>query len=293
MALLTDLATLKFSCFNRDEIEMMLQWRTLQKGDFVDVEHGTYGHLYERERRMHWLYYVEDQKENEQEMLWRLDLHYDAGQEACYKASIDHPLEDYFKDTEARFNLTMPVVLKGSEDMPILVEMVNKNMLDNRYELGSEFELNMNFSVVDLELFSSRKEWQAGLPEQEANAEIKEVMPFGVMVDQMRINGEKISDDVIQLFKNVMTEIRINPVELVNMVGEVIKVDEINLGNDVMLYDLTVKNNCGQFHMPVPSVFIEAEDIEPGVFVSALGFFSALYLNDCTKIEEAEDVILH
>lgn len=284
MALLTNQATLAYACFDRDELEQMLQWRVIQEGTFVEVKHGVYAHLYDQARRMHWLHYMEDEEregEDEGVRSWRLDLHIDAGR---YTARFDVPLEDFFADSDARFSLTTPMLLAGDgEDLPILVELVNKNMIDGRKETNEAFDINLSFSVLEMDVFASRQEWQTQVsPDQEG---MTDLFPIGLAVEEMMRDGEHVEDEVIGIFKHIAEDLRINPIQVCNLAGVVQKVDVVPLGNNIVYYDVTVETSAGSFRLPVPEVFLEAGDLEPGVFISTLGFFSGLYLNDISERE--------
>lgn len=284
MALLTNQATLSFSCFDRDELEQMLQWRVIQEGTFVEVKHGVYAHLYDQARRMHWLHYMEDEEgegEEEGARSWRLDLHMEAGR---YTARFDLPLEDFFVDSDARFSLTTPMLLvNDGEDLPILVELVNKNMLDGHKKTDEAFDLNLNFSVLELDTFASRQEWQAQVPPEQEG--MSDIFPLGLAVEEMMRDGQKIEDEVIAFFKHIAEDLRINPIQLTNLSGVVQKVDVVPLGHNIVYYDVTVETSAGTFRLPVPETFLESGDLEEGVFISTLGFFSGLYLNDLSDRE--------
>ncbi len=299
MALLTSLATLSLSCFDRDEIEEMLQWRVLQEGDFVDVAHGTYAHFYDQPRRMHWLHYLEDEhSENPEDAVWRLDLHYEGGEDAFYTVSCDVDLEAQFATQDARFSLTMPLVYEyNGEKIGILVDMVNKNMMDPKKHSEGPFDVSMNFNVLDIELFPDRNAWQvAAKAASDAQGEVRDLMPLGLVAEQVLSKGEKLDDELIGFLKYVADFIRINPIELMNLVGTVQDVEQIPLGNDIDLYDITLATDCGVFHLPIPESVVEVNDIEPGIFLSTVGFFSAMFLNeagdsDGKKDGEKENVI--
>lgn len=295
MALLTSLATLSLSCFDRDEIEEMLQWRVLQEGDFVDVAHGTYAHFYDQPRRMHWLHYLEDEHSDKPEdAVWRLDLHYEGGKDAFYTVSCDVDLEEQFATQDARFSLTMPLVYEyNGEKIGILVDMVNKNMMDPKKHSTGSFDVSMNFNVLDIELFPDRDAWQtAAQAASKIQKESRDLMPLGLLAEQVLSKGEKLDDELIGFLKYVAEVIRVNPIELMNLVGTVQEVEQIPLGNDIDLYDVTLSTDCGVFHLPIPESVVEVNDIEPGIFLSTVGFFSAMFLNEAGDTNgEKENVI--
>lgn len=288
MAFISSQATLSYSCFTRDELEQMLLWRVMQEGNFMEVKHGAYAHLYDANRRMHWLQYIEDiegeEESSESDANWRLDLHIDGGR---YTVRCDVPLEPFFADVDARFSNATPILFNGKDfEFPLIVELVNKNMLDEKRHSEEPFDINMSFAILDLTLFANRQEWIASLAESGEIEEPPEVMQLGMVVEQSMREGEEPDEDVISVMKGVAEEFNLNPITLVNLAGTVTNVGSIDVGNDILNYDVTLETHVGEFRVIVPESFIEADDIEPGVFLSTMGFFSALYLNDASDRNE-------
>ncbi len=296
MALNIPLTTMALTCFNRDEIEDMLQWRVLQDGQFLDVAHGTYTHLYEQERRMHWFHYLEDEEGNEKtDASWRLDLHYEAGAEAVRNARLEDSLNWSLQvsDQDNRFHPPVPVVLKhNDQDVHLVVELVNKNMMPETISSQDTFELSINFIPLNFELFPSLDDMIGSMQHEIENVpEIPNIFPMGLLLDQMMASEEGLDEDMQTYIQNIVAAERINPVLLTHIAAPIVKVEEIPLGNSASVYDVTLQTEAGEFHMPISNIYPEAQDLEAGLYIYVTGFFSAMYMSDFKQAPPKENVI--
>ncbi|MDU1028877.1 MAG: hypothetical protein E7A50_05225 [Clostridiales bacterium] len=303
MALLTDVATLSLSCFNQDEIEDMLQWHVLQNGNFIDTTYGTYTHLHNTARHMHFFHYLEDDGNDagneEKDVPWRLDLHVDTGKKGNIRATLDPQIvEDIFASVDNRFNNLVPILAKfeesgAKEGTALLVDFVNKNMLPADAK-GSEFEMNLNVSVLDIDFFESRAGWieKEGLSPDQVD-ETPGVFPLGMVINQMMQDdeAEEVDEQAIGLMRYAAQDLRINPLGLMNINGVVESVEDIHLGNNVYNYILGVKTDLGVFYAVVPERFVQVEEVTAGNYVALIGFFSGIYIGEPEKQGKKENVV--
>lgn len=299
MAFLTDVATLSLTCFNRNEIEDMMQWHVLQGGNFIDTAKGTYAHLHDPARRLHFFHYLEDDGQEagpeQKDVPWRLDLHADTGKAGNVQVSIAEDIKkDMVASQDARFNNLTPVLLpvEGREEpVTILVDLINKNMIPAADQV---IDLNLNVSVLDMQFFANREDWvsQAGLSPDQAK-EAPDMFPLGIAVNRMmqEKDTENMDDQAVALMRYAAEDLAINPIGLMNMNGTVESVEQIHLGNGLYNYLLALKTDLGVFRTVVPERFIQVEEVSEGNYITLIGFFSGIYIGEPANKEDKEKVV--
>ena len=82
MAFLKELMNLQLSCFNHDELEEMMQWYILQRGDAKETGNGMSTHYYDADKHMHFFHYFEPNGDSNENGTWRIDVHFDTGRDS-------------------------------------------------------------------------------------------------------------------------------------------------------------------------------------------------------------------
>ena len=120
MAFLKELMNLQLSCFSHDELEEMLQWYILQRGDAKETGNGMITHYFDESRHLHFFHYLETQGDSMEDGIWRVDVHYDTGRESDSIIALEKDLDAYISTEDDRFDTALPVTWKlGDKLVPV------------------------------------------------------------------------------------------------------------------------------------------------------------------------------
>lgn len=211
MAFLTELTNLNASCFTYDEIEEMMQWFVIQRGDAKKTDAGMITHFFDQNRRLHWFHYLEAENDQIENGSWRMDVHYDSGKESDSFIQLEKASENYLHTSETRFDTLLPVTWKlGDVAQPILLEVANKNDLA-KVESGQTIRANINFFAIDAEVIRTKKDYQSKKKQVEL-PEIGQLATSGLMYSLLlQNNPEKRDAEFEALLQEVMESSALYP----------------------------------------------------------------------------------
>lgn len=278
MAFLKELTNLNTSCFNQDELEEMMQWYVIQRGDGKNAPHGMITHFYDAERAFHWFHYLETEDGNEENGSWRMDVHFDSGRESDAFIQIEQAGDTYLQTEDDRFDTSLPAVwVHGSEKTPVVLEVANKNDLKDQ-NAGENIAVNLNMFAYNIDIIHTKKEY-AARSKTSALPKIGEFIPAGLLYSMVTSKDAEQRDLQFEaLLQDVVKNYRVNPVTFANGIFKIKNFEQIATGEMTYLYDVTVDCQGTDLHIIVPPFHTALKDLKKGRYLYVNGMMTAMVL---------------
>lgn len=276
MAFLKELMNLQLSCFGHDELEEMMQWYILQRGSAKETEYGMTTHYFDKDRHLHYFHYLETKGDNQEDGLWRVDCHYDTGDNSV--VALQNDLEELLGSEDGRFDTAVPAVWKVGEKMlPILMETANKNDLKN-VEKGAPVAVNLNMFPIHVDIIHTKKDYNK-LAKEAAMPEVGAFVPAGLLYSAMLEEGKGERDPQFEaMLQTITQEYRIVPFSFAQGVFKIKSFDLVKLGGMDELYDIVVDCEGEDLHVVAPSYMSALKDLKKGRYLNVSGFLTGMIL---------------
>lgn len=278
MAFLKELMNLQITCFNHDELEEMIQWYILQRGDAKETENGMITHFYDENRHLHFFHYLETKDENMENGIWRVDVHYDSGRESDSVVALERDIDAYISSEDDRFDTVLPVNWKlGDKVLPVLVEMANKNDLKDA-KAGEPIACNINFFAFDVNIINTKKDYnnkkkQTDLPE------IGTFLPTGLIYSAMTAeNKDKRDPEFEKMLQMLVHDYRVMPFSFSQGIFKIKSFEKVQMGEYTALYDIVVDCEGQPLHVIAPIYFSALQNLKKGRYLDVSGMLIGMVL---------------
>lgn len=278
MAFLKELMNLQLSCFNHDELEEMIQWYILQRGDAKDTEHGMITHYYDEARHLHFFHYLETQDEQMENGIWRVDVHYDSGRESDSVIALEQDFSYFSGDEDARFDTALPVNWKVDDKaFPILLEMANKNDLQG-VMAGEPVSANINMFAFNANIINTKKDYNAQKKQGDL-PEIGSLIPSGMAYSALVAeDASKRNEEFEEMLQVLVKDYRIMPFSICQGIFKIREFEQVQMGGAASLYDITVECEGQPLHVLAPVYIPAMRNLKKGRYLDVSGMLMGMVL---------------
>lgn len=278
MAFFKELTNLNTSCFNHDELEEMMQWYVIQRGDGKDAPNGMTTHFFDAERHLHWFHYLETEEGNEESGSWRMDVHFDSGKESDTLIQLEQSSDVYLQTEDNRFDTSLPAVwIHDEEKTPVVLEVANKNDLKGQ-GAGENIAVNLNMFAYNVEIIHTKKDYNnraktVSLPK------IGEFIPAGLVYSMVTSkDADKRDPQFEALLQEVVQHYRVNPLTFANGIFKIKSFEQVATGEMTYLYKVVVDCQGADLCIVVPPFHAALKDLKKGRYIYVNGVMNAMIL---------------
>ncbi len=278
MAFLKELMNLQMTCFNHDELEEMMQWYILQRGDAKETGNGMITHYYDENRHLHFFHYLETKDENMEDGIWRVDVHYDSGRASDSVIALEQDLDNYISSEDDRFDTVLPVTWKlGEKLVPVLLETANKNDLRN-VAAGETIAANINMYAFDVDIINTKKDYN----NKKKNADLPEIgdfLPTGLIYSAMVAEDkEKRDAEFEKMLQMLVQDYRIMPFTFSQGIFKIKSFEKVETGAMTSLYDIVVDCEGQDLHVIAPVYLSALKNLKKGRYLDVSGMLVGMIL---------------
>lgn len=278
MAFLKELMNLQMTCFNHDELEEMMQWYILQRGDAKETGNGMITHYYDENRHLHFFHYLETKDENMEDGIWRVDVHYDSGRASDSVIALEKDLDNYISSEDDRFDTVLPVTWKlGEKLVPVLLETANKNDLRN-VAAGETIAANINMYAFDVDIINTKKDYN----NKKKNADLPEIgdfLPTGLIYSAMVAEDKENRDaEFEKMLQMLVQDYRIMPFTFSQGIFKIKSFEKVETGAMTSLYDIVVDCEGQDLHVIAPVYLSALKNLKKGRYLDVSGMLVGMIL---------------
>ncbi len=278
MAFLKELMNLQMTCFNHDELEEMMQWYILQRGDAKETGNGMITHYYDENRHLHFFHYLETKDENMEDGIWRVDVHYDSGRASDSVIALEQDLDNYISSEDDRFDTVLPVTWKlGEKLVPVLLETANKNDLRN-VAAGETIAANINMYAFDVDIINTKKDYN----NKKKNADLPEIgdfLPTGLIYSAMVAEDKENRDaEFEKMLQMLVQDYRIMPFTFSQGIFKIKSFEKVETGAMTSLYDIVVDCEGQDLHVIAPVYLSALKNLKKGRYLDVSGMLVGMIL---------------
>ena len=278
MAFLKELMNLQMTCFSHDELEEMMQWYILQRGDAKETGNGMITHYFDENRHLHFFHYLETKDENMEDGIWRVDVHYDSGRDSDSVIALEKDLDNYISSEDDRFDTVLPVTCKlGEKLVPVLLETANKNDLRN-VSAGETIAANINMFAFDVNIINTKKDYNT----KKKNADLPEIgdfLPTGLIYSAMVAEDkEKRDTEFEKMLQMLVQDYRIMPFTFSQGIFKIKSFEKVETGAMTSLYDIVVDCEGQDLHVIAPVYLSALKNLKKGRYLDVSGMLMGMIL---------------
>lgn len=278
MAFLKELMNLQMTCFNHDELEEMMQWYILQRGDAKETGNGMITHYYDENRHLHFFHYLETKDESMEDGIWRVDVHYDSGRASDSVIALEKDLDNYISSEDDRFDTVLPVTWKlGEKLIPVLLETANKNDLRN-VSAGETIAANINMYAFDVDIINTKKDYNT----KKKNGDLPEIgdfLPTGLIYSAMVAEDkEKRDAEFEKMLQMLVQDYRIMPFTFSQGIFKIKSFEKVETGAMTGLYDIVVDCEGQDLHVVAPVYLSALKNLKKGRYLDVSGMLVGMIL---------------
>ena len=278
MAFLKELMNLQMTCFSHDELEEMMQWYILQRGDAKETGNGMITHYFDENRHLHFFHYLETKDENMEDGIWRVDVHYDSGRDSDSVIALEKDLDNYISSEDDRFDTVLPVTWKlGEKLVPVLLETANKNDLRN-VSAGETIAANINMFAFDVNIINTKKDYNT----KKKNADLPEIgdfLPTGLIYsDMVAEDKEKRDTEFEKMLQMLVQDYRIMPFTFSQGIFKIKSFEKVETGAMTSLYDIVVDCEGQDLHVIAPVYLSALKNLKKGRYLDVSGMLMGMIL---------------
>ena len=278
MAFLKELMNLQMTCFSHDELEEMMQWYILQRGDAKETGNGMITHYFDENRHLHFFHYLETKDENMEDGIWRVDVHYDSGRDSDSVIALEKDLDNYISSEDDRFDTVLPVTWKlGEKLVPVLLETANKNDLRN-VSAGETIAANINMFAFDVNIINTKKDYNT----KKKNADLPEIgdfLPTGLIYSAMVAEDkEKRDTEFEKMLQMLVQDYRIMPFTFSQGIFKIKSFEKVETGAMTSLYDIVVDCEGQDLHVIAPVYLSALKNLKKGRYLDVSGMLMGMIL---------------
>ena len=278
MAFLKELMNLQMTCFSHDELEEMMQWYILQRGDAKETGNGMITHYFDENRHLHFFHYLETKDENMEDGIWRVDVHYDSGRDSDSVIALEKDLDNYISSEDDRFDTVLPVTWKLSEKLvPVLLETANKNDLRN-VSAGETIAANINMFAFDVNIINTKKDYNT----KKKNTDLPEIgdfLPTGLIYSAMVAEDkEKRDTEFEKMLQMLVQDYRIMPFTFSQGIFKIKSFEKVETGAMTSLYDIVVDCEGQDLHVIAPVYLSALKNLKKGRYLDVSGMLMGMIL---------------
>lgn len=278
MAFLKELMNLQMTCFSHDELEEMMQWYILQRGDAKETGNGMITHYFDENRHLHFFHYLETKDENMEDGIWRVDVHYDSGRDSDSVIALEKDLDNYISSEDDRFDTVLPVTWKlGEKLVPVLLETANKNDLRN-VSAGETIAANINMFAFDVDIINTKKDYNT----KKKNADLPEIgdfLPTGLIYSAMVAEDkEKRDTEFEKMLQMLVQDYRIMPFTFSQGIFKIKSFEKVETGAMTSLYDIVVDCEGQDLHVIAPVYLSALKNLKKGRYLDVSGMLMGMIL---------------
>ena len=278
MAFLKELMNLQMTCFSHDELEEMMQWYILQRGDAKETGNGMITHYFDENRHLHFFHYLETKDENMEDGIWRVDVHYDSGRDSDSVIALEKDLDNYISSEDDRFDTVLPVTWKlGEKLVPVLLETANKNDLRN-VSAGETIAANINMFAFDVNIINTKKDYNT----KKKNADLPEIgdfLPTGLIYSAMVAEDkEKRDTEFEKMLQMLVQDYRIMPFTFSQGIFKLKSFEKVETGARTSLYDIVVDCEGQDLHVIAPVYLSALKNLKKGRYLDVSGMLMGMIL---------------
>ena len=279
MAFLKELMNLQMTCFSHDELEEMIQWYILQRGDAKETGNGMITHYYDENRHLHFFHYLETNDENLEAGIWRVDVHFDTGRTSDTVVALEKDLDVYVSSEDDRFDTALPVNWKiGEKVIPVLVEMANKNDLRD-VKAGEPIPANINMFAFDADIINTKKDYNAKKKLVGDLPEIGDFLPTGLIYSALTAeDADKRDKDFEAMLQALVQDYRIMPFSFSQGIFKIKSFEKVNMGQYTTLYDIVVDCEGQELHVIAPVYLSALKNLKKGRYLDVSGMLTGMIL---------------
>ena len=276
MAFLKELMNLQMTCFSHDELEEMMQWYILQRGDAKETGNGMITHYFDENRHLHFFHYLETKDENMEDGIWRVDVHYDSGRDSDSVIALEKDLDNYISSEDDRFDTVLPVTWKlGEKLVPVLLETANKNDLRN-VSAGETIAANINMFAFDVNIINTKKDYNT----KKKNADLPEIgdfLPTGLIYSAM-VAEDKRDTEFEKMLQMLVQDYRIMPFTFSQGIFKIKSFEKVETGAMTSLYDIVVDCEGQDLHVIAPVYLSALKNLKKGRYLDVSGMLMGMIL---------------
>ncbi len=278
MAFLKELMNLQMTCFSHDELEEMMQWYILQRGDAKETGNGMITHYFDENRHLHFFHYLETKDENMEDGIWRVDVHYDSGRDSDSVVALEKDLDHYISSEDDRFDTVLPVTWKlGEKLVPVLLETANKNDLRN-VSAGETIAANINMFAFDVDIINTKKDYNT----KKKNTDLPEIgdfLPTGLIYSAMVAEDkEKRDTEFEKMLQMLVQDYRIMPFTFSQGIFKIKSFEKVETGAMTSLYDIVVDCEGQDLHVIAPVYLSALKNLKKGRYLDVSGMLMGMIL---------------
>ena len=278
MAFLKELMNLQMTCFSHDELEEMMQWYILQRGDAKETGNGMITHYFDENRHLHFFHYLETKDENMEDGIWRVDVHYDSGRDSDSVIALEKDLDNYISSEDDRFDTVLPVTWKlGEKLVPVLLETANKNDLRN-VSAGETIAANINMFAFDVNIINTKKDYNT----KKKNADLPEIgdfLPTGLIYSAMVAQDKQNRDTEFEkMLQMLVQDYRIMPFTFSQGIFKIKSFEKVETGAMTSLYDIVVDCEGQDLHVIAPVYLSALKNLKKGRYLDVSGMLMGMIL---------------
>lgn len=278
MAFLKELMNLQMTCFSHDELEEMMQWYILQRGDAKETGNGMITHYFDENRHLHFFHYLETKDENMEDGIWRVDVHYDSGRDSDSVIALEKDLDNYISSEDDRFDTVLPVTWKlGEKLVPVLLETANKNDLRN-VSAGETIAANINMFAFDVNIINTKKDYNT----KKKNTDLPEIgdfLPTGLIYSAMVAEDkEKRDTEFEKMLQMLVQDYRIMPFTFSQGIFKIKSFEKVETGAMTSLYDIVVDCEGQDLHVIAPVYLSALKNLKKGRYFDVSGMLMGMIL---------------
>ena len=278
MAFLKELMNLQMTCFSHDELEEMMQWYILQRGDAKETGNGMITHYFDENRHLHFFHYLETKDENMEDGIWRVDVHYDSGRDSDSVIALEKDLDNYISSEDDRFDTVLHVTWKlGEKLVPVLLETANKNDLRN-VSAGETIAANINMFAFDVNIINTKKDYNT----KKKNADLPEIgdfLPTGLIYSAMVAEDkEKRDTEFEKMLQMLVQDYRIMPFTFSQGIFKIKSFEKVETGAMTSLYDIVVDCEGQDLHVIAPVYLSALKNLKKGRYLDVSGMLMGMIL---------------
>lgn len=278
MAFLKELMNLQMTCFSHDELEEMMQWYILQRGDAKETGNGMITHYFDENRHLHFFHYLETKDENMEDGIWRVDVHYDSGRDSDSAIALEKDLDNYISSEDDRFDTVLPVTWKlGEKLVPVLLETANKNDLRN-VSAGETIAANINMFAFDVNIINTKKDYNT----KKKNTDLPEIgdfLPTGLIYSAMVAEDkEKRDTEFEKMLQMLVQDYRIMPFTFSQGIFKIKSFEKVETGAMTSLYDIVVDCEGQDLHVIAPVYLSALKNLKKGRYLDVSGMLMGMIL---------------
>lgn len=278
MAFLKELMNLQMTCFSHDELEEMMQWYILQRGDAKETGNGMITHYFDENHHLHFFHYLETKDENMEDGIWRVDVHYDSGRDSDSVIALEKDLDNYISSEDDRFDTVLPVTWKlGEKLVPVLLETANKNDLRN-VSAGETIAANINMFAFDVNIINTKKDYNT----KKKNTDLPEIgdfLPTGLIYSAMVAEDkEKRDTEFEKMLQMLVQDYRIMPFTFSQGIFKIKSFEKVETGAMTSLYDIVVDCEGQDLHVIAPVYLSALKNLKKGRYLDVSGMLMGMIL---------------